>query len=86
MFIKNLIFFIFLSSFYLFASTNNNQKVSLQVNWKYQFEFAGFIAAKEKGFYNDIGLDVDIKEFDFGINVLDDVKSGKSTFVIYDLS
>jgi ABC-type nitrate/sulfonate/bicarbonate transport system substrate-binding protein len=38
------------------------QKISLQLHWKYQFEFAGFIAAKEKGFYQNAGLDVDLKE------------------------
>lgn len=69
----------------LFAS-NNLEKVSLQLNWKYQFEFAGFIAAKEKGFYKDLGLDVDIKEFTDGVNVIDDVKNEKVTFGIYDTS
>ena len=29
------------------------EKVSLQLKWKYQFQFAGFIIAKEKGFYKD---------------------------------
>ena len=38
------------------------QKVSLQLHWRYQFEFAGFIAAKEKGFYKEAGLDVELKE------------------------
>ena len=39
------------------------EHVSLQLHWKYEFEFAGFIAAKEKGFYKDVGLDVELKEF-----------------------
>jgi len=38
-------------------------KVSLQLNWKYQFEFAGFIMAKEKGFYEEEGLDVELLEY-----------------------
>ena len=59
---------------------NKNEKVSLQLLWKHQFEFAGFYMAKEKGFYKNIGLDVELKEFDFGIDIIDDVHKGKTTF------
>ena len=31
--------------------------------WVDQFEFAGFYMAKEKGFYEKIGLDVEIKKY-----------------------
>ena len=34
-----------------------------------QFEFAGFYMAKEKGFYQEVGLDVELKEFNFGTNI-----------------
>jgi len=33
------------------AAENQLKPVTLQLQWKYQFEFAGYIAAKEKGFY-----------------------------------
>jgi len=59
-------------------------KVSLQLHWKYQFEFAGFIAAKEKGFYKDAGLDVELKEYDFGLNIVDEVIKGHSTYGVYN--
>ena len=36
-------------------------KVSLQLKWVTQAQFAGYYAAKEKGFYEDEGLDVTIK-------------------------
>ena len=39
------------------------EKVTLQLQWKHQFEFAGFYMAKEKGFYKDVGLDVDFVEY-----------------------
>ena len=39
-------------------------KVKLQLQWKYQFQFAGFIIAKELGYYKDVGLDVDLIEDD----------------------
>jgi signal transduction histidine kinase/ABC-type nitrate/sulfonate/bicarbonate transport system substrate-binding protein len=65
-------------------SNTELQKVSLQLHWKYEFEFAGFIAAKEKGFYRDAGLDVTLKEFQNGIDIIDDVVSGKSTYGVYN--
>ena len=37
----------------LFSSSyaKDLEKISLQLQWKYQFQFAGFIVAKEKGYY-----------------------------------
>ncbi len=40
------------------------QKVNLYLNWHHQFEFAGYYAAKHKGFYSALGLDVEIHELD----------------------
>ena len=60
------------------------EKVSLQLHWKYQFEFAGFIAAKEKGFYEEVGLDVSLKEYTRDLNVVDEVVSRRSNFGIYN--
>jgi ABC-type amino acid transport substrate-binding protein/nitrogen-specific signal transduction histidine kinase len=59
-----------------------NEQVSLQLLWKHQFEFAGFYMAKEKGFYNDVGLDVEFKEYQQGTNIVSDVEQGKSTYGI----
>ena len=60
----------------------SNEKVTLQLQWKHQFEFAGFYMAKEKGFYNDVGLDVTLKEFDKNVNLINDVVSGKVEYGI----
>ena len=79
--IKLLFFLIF-----VITTSFSMDKISLQLNWKYQFEFAGFITAKEKGYYKDINLDVDIKEINHNINVLDEIESGNATYGIYDLS
>ena len=65
-------------------ASGTHTKVSLQLHWKYQFEFAGFIAAKEKGFYEDVGLDVTLKEYEFGMNIEDEVINGTSTYGIYN--
>jgi len=64
----------------LFAQ--NNQKVSLQLLWKHQFEFAGFYMAKEKGFYKNVNLEVELKEYKFGTDIRQEIEDGKSTFGI----
>jgi ABC-type nitrate/sulfonate/bicarbonate transport system substrate-binding protein len=56
------------------------EKVSLQLDWKYQFEFAGFIAAKEKGFYEEANLDVEIKEYNQNTDTVNDVLNSVSTY------
>ncbi|RXJ83905.1 ABC transporter substrate-binding protein [Arcobacter sp. CECT 8985] len=70
--------------FYTFFSTNlfskDLERVSLQLSWFSQFQFAGYYIAKEKGFYEDVGLDVNIKKFNFGVDVPNEVNIGKSNF------
>lgn len=77
-------FYLLASLFFLFnfGFADDLKKVSVQFEWKHQFEFAGFYMAKEKGFYNDIGADVEFKEFNNNVNIIDDVIKGKSTFGI----
>jgi len=54
--------------------------VSLQLQWKYQYQFAGFFAAKEKGFFREAGLDVEIREYQKGLDVIGEVVSGRADF------
>jgi len=68
----------------LYVEDQDLQKISLQLNWKYQFEFAGFIAAKEKGFYEEVGLDVELKEYNFGMDVENEIITGNSNYGIYN--
>ncbi|MCB1769120.1 MAG: transporter substrate-binding domain-containing protein, partial [Candidatus Competibacteraceae bacterium] len=58
------------------------EKVSLQLVWKHQFEFAGFYAAIEKGFYRDQGLEVELREYEQGMDILDETLSGRATYGI----
>lgn len=57
-------------------------KVSLQLNWLHQFEFAGYYAALHKGFYAEAGLDVVIKEGSPSISPIDEVTLGRADFGI----
>ncbi|HRD48064.1 MAG: transporter substrate-binding domain-containing protein [Candidatus Competibacter sp.] len=58
------------------------EKVSLQLVWKHQFEFAGFYAAIKKGFYRDQGLEVELREYEQGLDILNEVQSGRATYGI----
>jgi len=57
------------------------EKVTLQLQWKYQFQFAGFIVAKERGYYEELGLDIELVEYN-NTNILDELIEGKSDFTL----
>ncbi|MCB1219045.1 MAG: ABC transporter substrate-binding protein [Planctomycetales bacterium] len=40
----------------------NNDSVRLRLKWKHQFQFAGCYAALEKGYFSELGLDVELIE------------------------
>jgi class 3 adenylate cyclase/ABC-type nitrate/sulfonate/bicarbonate transport system substrate-binding protein len=60
--------------------------MSLQLKWKHQFQFAGYYAALEQGFYRDAGLDVTIREGGPDIDVAKTVASGKADFGVCSAS
>lgn len=65
------------------ASKNLNQHltpVRLQLKWKHQFQFAGYYAAKAKGYYRDAGLDVSFLEVPDTIEPAQQVLQGKAEF------
>jgi diguanylate cyclase (GGDEF)-like protein len=62
------------------------EKVILQLKWFHQFQFAGYYAAKEKGFYAEEGLEVEIRERDPKITPSEAVLSGTAQFGIADTS
>ena len=64
------------------ASAHDITPVSLQLKWRHAFQFAGYYAAKEKGFYREAGLEVEIREGAPGINVVSQVVKGDVTFGI----
>lgn len=49
------------------------EKVSLQLKWFHQFQFAGYYAALEQGYYAEEGLDVSIIERDLNKDVVNQV-------------
>ncbi|MEN8302512.1 MAG: diguanylate cyclase [Campylobacterota bacterium] len=57
-----------------------NREITLILPWKHQFQFAGYYVAKELGFYEKAGLNVDIQEFDLGSDVAKDVSTNRYEF------
>jgi signal transduction histidine kinase/ABC-type nitrate/sulfonate/bicarbonate transport system substrate-binding protein len=66
--------------FYSFCFSAQLEKVTLQLQWKHQFEFAGFYAAKELGYYEEEGLDVTFIEYDGKSSIVDSVVENKVDF------
>jgi polar amino acid transport system substrate-binding protein len=73
-----LLFLILVTS----LDAQSNEKVTLYLDWLNQFQFAGYYVAKEKGYYNAVGLDVNIKEFNSNSNVVKEVMENDATYGI----
>ena len=92
---KKIVLFLLLNSIISFAYAENtwlNQllindntetsvhKVTLQLKWLHCFQFAGYYAALEQGYYRDAGFDVTISEGKPEQNLIDNVIAGKTEF------
>lgn len=64
------------------AQAQGPRTVRLQLKWKHQFQFAGYYAAVEQGYYRDAGLDVQILELEDGQDPLERVLGGHAEFGI----
>lgn len=64
------------------TSEHNLQTVTLQLKWLHQFQFAGYYTALEKGYYQDVGLNVIIKEGKPGLVNADEVLSKNADYGI----
>lgn len=81
---KILLLFVFTISI-LYSNVkeeNSLEKITIQFNWKYKFQFAGFIAAKEKGFYEEVGLDVHFLEKKGSENLVDALIDKKFNYLV----
>ncbi|MFT6349290.1 MAG: diguanylate cyclase (GGDEF)-like protein [Psychromonas sp.] len=67
-------------------SANELKQVTLQLSWFEQFQFAGYYIAQEKGFYKNVGLDVTIKDYQFGIDAVQQINDGETDFAVGDAS
>ncbi len=76
-----------LLSFRAFANVDLIEKhrepltpVSVQLNWHHQFEFAGFYAALQQGYFKEQGLEVTLKSWQPGISPEEEVSERRADF------
>lgn len=62
------------------------EQVSIQLKWQHGFQFAGYYAALEKGYYRDAGLEVTLKEIELSKDVVEQVLTSESEYGISDSS
>ena len=74
--------FLILSFFIISLEAKGLEKVSLQLVWLDQFQFAGYYIAKEKGFYKDAGLELELKPFKYRLNITTEVTQKRATYGI----
>ncbi|WP_119304195.1 ABC transporter substrate-binding protein [Dongia deserti] len=58
------------------------EKLTLQLKWVTQAQFAGYFVAKDKGFYDEVGLDVTIKPGGPDINPSQVIAGGGADVVV----
>ena len=59
---------------------DNPEKITMQLRWLHQFQFAGYYAALHKGFYKDQGLDVEIVAGSPDKQPVSEVLSGRAQY------
>ena len=75
-----LLLFLLCRPFFAHSQNSGLEKVTLQLKWRHQFQFAGYYAAVEKGYYKQAGLDVKIVEASEELEPVSAVLSGKADF------
>ena len=71
---------IFVTAFAADSGAKEYRNVTLQLRWFHQFQFAGYYAAVEKGFYREEGLSVELKEGGYSVDTVDEVAQGRADF------
>jgi len=56
------------------------EPISVQLRYLHQFQFAGFYAAIDQGYYGEVGLDVTLIEAKLGKKTVDEVLSGTAQY------
>lgn len=62
------------------SSPDQLTDITLQLKWKHQFQFAGYYAAIEQGFYKDVGLNVHLLEAQKNADASETVLNGQAQF------
>lgn len=74
--------FILLVCLFGQAKAASTESVTLQLKWRHQFQFAGYYAAIQQGYFQQEDLQVTLRERQPGINVINEVTSGRADYGI----
>lgn len=76
--------YVFILIFFFFCNGTVQakalDKITLQLKWTHAFQFAGYYAAKEQGYYKEAGLEVDILEATPTTDPIKNVLKGKAQY------
>ena len=80
LFITFFIFFVFGLSINPALNAAELEKVRMQLRWHHQYQFAGYYAAKYKGYYEQAGFDVEIVAGGPDIQPVPELLAGRADF------
>ncbi|MBE0636872.1 ABC transporter substrate-binding protein, partial [Candidatus Bipolaricaulota bacterium] len=60
------------------------EHITIQFRWYHQFQFAGYYAAVEQGFFSAEGLDVSLRERSWESSPVQDVLAGHAEYGVSD--
>jgi len=66
------------------ANSSTAEPITVYLNWQHQFEFAGYYAAQQQGYFDEAGLSVSLKAYESGSNITDLVTSAPARYGITD--
>lgn len=64
------------------SAAESPQHVVLQLKWRHAFQFAGYYAALEQGYYRDAGLDVELVELTGDLSPTELLLQGKADYAV----
>nr|MBC8503889.1 ABC transporter substrate-binding protein [Chloroflexota bacterium] len=73
---------LFVSSGVVTSSATDLTPINVQLKWFHQFQFAGYYAAKEQGYYLDAGLDVTLTPATGTTVTIDELTSGRADYSV----
>ena len=70
------------SAFITTANAAQAEPVVLQLKWRHAFQFAGYYAALEKGYYREAGFEVVLQELESSSSPLEIMLAGQADFAV----
>lgn len=76
------IIIIIVGLYFFYSDKGENSLVRVALKWRHQAQFAGIYVAIDNNYYSNQGLEIDLKEFDFGENPGEQLRGGEADVAI----